>query len=111
MNNERVRQEGTSMHHGDLLVESSQELKEHTIYFQVSDRGARLACGVRLLAATKEEARSCFREFWPRIEAVTQMRVAHRACNEAILLDRSHLFDLENIKDSFADICPRVEAE
>lgn len=53
-----------------------QELEEHTIYFQLSNAGARLACGVRLKAASRDDAQHYFRENWSEIESMARRHIA-----------------------------------
>jgi hypothetical protein len=44
----------------------------YTFHFQISNKGGRQACSVKVLAPNFSDATTCFRQNWPMIESMAR---------------------------------------
>jgi hypothetical protein len=59
-------------------VDDDAETVAYTFHFQISDKGGRQACSVKVQAASFSDATAFFRQNWPMIETMARDRLANK---------------------------------
>jgi hypothetical protein len=54
----------------------------YTFHFQISNKGGRQACSVKVQAPNFHDATTCFRQNWPMIEAMAREGLAGRSSDD-----------------------------
>ncbi len=64
------------MRRDDRPIENDAETTGYTFHFQISNRGGRQACSVKVRAPTMQDATAFFRQNWPTIESMAREGLA-----------------------------------
>jgi hypothetical protein len=62
-------------------IENDQDMTGYTFHFQISNRGVRQACSVKVQAPSMQDATAFFRQNWPRIESMAREGLAGESDN------------------------------
>jgi hypothetical protein len=54
----------------------------YTFHFQISNKGGRQACSVKVQAPNFHDATNCFRQNWPMIESLAREGLAGRSSDD-----------------------------
>jgi hypothetical protein len=63
-------------------IDNDAETVAYTFHFQISDRGARQACSVKVQATNFSDATAFFRQNWPMIETMARDRLANKCSDD-----------------------------
>jgi hypothetical protein len=64
-------------------INGDAETIAYTFHFQISDRGGRQACSVKVQATNISDATAFFRQNWPMIESMARDSLANRCSDDS----------------------------
>jgi len=72
--------------HDNQPIDESAATTEFTFHFQISNRGGRQACSVKVQARNVHDATNFFRQNWPTIEMMARDSLAERHQEEGRII-------------------------